>query len=80
MRKALYLIIYLVCVPLFGLLFGFIFFSLFDYINGPLNEIALEISLIVWGVSGLIAGIYGAFMFLKIDKLNKFKGRIGKLE
>ncbi len=71
MRKALYLIIYLVCVPLFGLLFGFIFFKLFDCINGPLNEIALEISLIVWGVSGLITGVYGAFLFLRAVGRNR---------
>lgn len=69
-------ITYIVAFPLMGILFGFLFFKLFDLINGPLSNIALEISLIVWGSFGFITGLYTLIAVRRVNKLvNSDKGK-----
>jgi len=71
MRNFVYIFIYLVIFPLIGALFGFIFFSILNFLNGPLSEIALEISIAALGLFGLFAGVYGTVLLFRIDKMKK---------
>jgi len=62
--------VYLVGFPLSGVLLGIGVFSLFDYINGPLNKFALYLSVGVWGGYGFYSGIYG---YLKLRVMSKLQ-------
>ena len=71
MNRLIYLLIYVIGFPALGILFGFVFYKIFDIINGPLSELAFWISIIGWGGFGIFAGCYGMYFFIKIEKLRK---------
>lgn len=80
MKRLIYLLIYMIGFPALGILFGFVFFKIFDSINGPLQEFAFWISIIAWGGFGFIAGCYGMYFFIKVEKLRKLKLNTSGLE
>ncbi|EGR1275229.1 hypothetical protein BBL81_02385 [Vibrio parahaemolyticus] len=66
-------VIYFLGFPVGGLLVGFLVFFILDALNGPLSNMALYISLIVWGGYGCFAGIHG---YLKLKRFEKVANKL----
>jgi hypothetical protein len=64
-----YAILFLIGFPIGGALFGYVFFLVFDFVLGPLRDIGLKISVLIWVGIGAASGIYATYTFQRYDRV-----------
>lgn len=72
-----YKLIYILWLPLAGLLAGLILFAGLNFINGPLSRTALYLSVGIWGGYGAVAGVFGLVRLRKLSKIIEDSKRKG---
>ncbi len=66
-KYRLFSFIYLLGFPVAGILVGILFAYMLDLVNGGINSLGYQISIILWGGYGLYGGIYG---FISMRKMH----------
>ncbi|MBO6518570.1 MAG: hypothetical protein JJ900_16875 [Rhodospirillales bacterium] len=58
LRRIVVLLIAVIGFPVCGLLIGYGYFVVFEFLNGPLPDAVLEVFLILWGGFGVAVACY----------------------
>lgn len=63
-----YVFLFLIGLPLCGAVFGYLFYSVLDFVSGPYGPLAPRFSIVFWAFVGLVQGIYAFWTFTRYDK------------
>ena len=63
-----YAVLFLIGFPIGGAMFGYVFFLVFDFVTGPLSNLGLKISVLIWTSVGAASGIFATYTFHRYDK------------
>ena len=68
LRYFIELVIYLIIFPVVGSVAGYVFYLVYEFIGNEPSDFHLKLFVVMWGVFGFLAGIYGVYLLIKFRK------------